>query len=201
MPTVVVPFSGPAGKRRMAPLPGPERALLAQAMLADVLAACRGLGRTVVVAPESGRLAAERAGADVVVADPCDGQGAAVAAGLAHADRDGAVLVVNADLPCATAADVRALADALPQGGLALVEAADGTTNALALATPQLYRPLFGAGSAGRFRALAEARTEPIANLVDDVDTFDDLLRLEARLGAATRRALAALQLRVEAAA
>ena len=199
MPTVVVPFSGPTGKRRLAPLPGPERALLAQAMLADVLAACRDLGRTVVVAPESGRLAAERAGADVVVADPGEGQGAAVAAGLAYAD--GAVLVVNADLPCATTADVRALADALPHDGLALVEAADGTTNALALATPQLYRPLFGPGSADRFRALVEARTQPIANLVADVDTFDDLLRLEARLGAATRRALAALQLRVEAAA
>ena len=181
MPTVVVPFSGPTGKRRLAPLPGPERALLAQAMLADVLAACRDLGRT------------------VVVADPGEGQGAAVAAGLAYAD--GAVLVVNADLPCATTADVRALADALPHDGLALVEAAHGTTNALALATPQLYRPLFGPGSADRFRALVEARTEPIANLVDDVDTFDDLLRLEARLGAATRRALAALQLRVEAAA
>jgi 2-phospho-L-lactate guanylyltransferase len=199
MSTVVVPFSGPAGKRRLAPLPGAERALLAQAMLADVLAACRAVGDPVVVTPESGRLAAERAGAQRLVVDPGDGQGAAVAAGLAGAT--GAVLVVNADLPCATAADLRALLAAVPAGGLALAEAADGTTNALALASPQLYRPLFGPGSADRFRALGLARTEPIANLVDDVDTFDDLLRLEPRLGGATRRALAALQLRVEAAA
>jgi 2-phospho-L-lactate guanylyltransferase len=199
MMTVVVPFSGPAGKRRLAPLPGPERALLAEAMLADVLAACRNLGEPVVVAPESGRIAAERAGATRIVADPGGGQGAAVAAALAGAE--GAVLVVNADLPCATAADLRALAAAVPPRGVALVEAADGTTNALALASPRLYRPLFGPGSAERFRALAEARTEPIANLIDDVDTFDDLLRLELRLGGATRRALAALQLRVEAAA
>jgi 2-phospho-L-lactate guanylyltransferase len=199
MPTIVVPFSGPDGKRRLAPLPRPERALLAQAMLADVLAACHGLGEPVVVAPESARGTVSRAGATALVTDPGGGQGAAVAAGLAGAA--GAVLVVNADVPCATAADLRALLAAVPAQGLALAEAADGTTNALALASAELYRPLYGAGSADRFRALAESRTEPIANLMDDVDTFDDLLRLEPRLGGATRRALASLHQRVEAAA
>lgn len=199
MPTIVVPFSGPDGKRRLAPLPRPERALLAQAMLADVLAACRGLGEPVVVAPESAHASAARAGATVLVTDPGGGQGEAVAAGLAGAT--GAVLVVNADLPCATGDDLGVLLAAVPPDGLALAEAADGTTNALALASAELYRPLYGEGSADRFRALAASRTEPIASLVDDVDTFDDLLRLEPRLGGATRRALASLHQRVEAAA
>jgi len=199
MPTVVVPFRGPAGKQRLAPLPAPERALLAQAMLADVLAAARGIAEPLVVAPVEAHAVAAQAGATRVVADPGGGQGAAVAAALAMAE--GAALVVNADLPCATADDLRELLAALPQDGLALVEAEDGTTNALALASPRLFRPLYGPGSADRFRALGDTRTEPIANLVDDVDTLDDLLRLEARLGIAARRALAALQLRIEAAA
>ena len=199
MPTVVVPFRGPAGKQRLAPLPAPERALLAQAMLADVLAAARGIAEPLVVAPVEAHAVAAQAGATRVVADPGGGQGAAVAAALAMAD--GAALVVNADLPCATAADLRALLAAVPAGGLALAEARDGTTNALALASAAVYRPLYGAGSADRFRALAASRTEPISALMDDVDTFDDLLRLEPRLGAATRRALASLHQRVEAAA
>jgi 2-phospho-L-lactate guanylyltransferase len=99
------------------------------------------------------------------------------------------VLVVNADLPCATEADVRALAAALPDQGVALVEAADGTTNALALSSGDLFRPLYGPGSAARFRALG-AVAASIPNLRDDVDTVDDLERLHDRLGRHTRAAL-----------
>jgi 2-phospho-L-lactate guanylyltransferase len=190
MPTIVVPYRGPGGKRRLAPLPEPARAALAAAMLADVLAAAGAIGLTVVVAPEEARLAAASGGAAKVVPDPGSGQGAAVQAGLAGLE-EGPVLVVNADLPCATAADLAALLDALPSGGVALVEAADGTTNALALASPRLFRPLYGPGSADRFRALdvAVVRTVPIANLRADVDTLDDLHRLGPRLGPSTLRA------------
>jgi 2-phospho-L-lactate guanylyltransferase len=197
MPTIVVPFRGPAGKQRLAPLPARERAAFARAMLADVLAAAAAVGRTLVVAPVDAHDVAASAGATELVVDPGHGQGSAVAAALAGAR--GPVLVVNADLPCTTHADLEALLDELPADGLALVEAADGTTNALALASPQLFRPLYGAGSADRFRALGDARTVPIANLMDDVDTFDDLLRLDERLGRHTRRALASLELRVRA--
>lgn len=191
MPTIVVPFRGPAGKRRLAPLPEQARAAIATAMLADLLAATAALGRALVVTPDAARAAAERAGATGIVRDPGRGQGAAVEAGLAGLD-DGPVLIVNADLPCVTAADLQALLDALPPAGVALVEAADGTTNALALASPALFRPLYGPGSADRFRALevAAVRTVAIANLIDDVDTLDDLDRLGARLGVNTSRAL-----------
>jgi 2-phospho-L-lactate guanylyltransferase len=200
MPTIVVPFRGPGGKQRLAPLPDRERAALAQAMLADVLAACAGVGPTLVVTPREARKTATEAGATDLVADTGGGQGAAVAAGLAGL-ADEPVLVVNADLPCATAADLDTLVAELPAAGLALVEAADGTTNALALASPQLYRPVYGPGSADRFRALAVARTMPIRNLIDDVDTIDDLRRLGSRLGPHTRRALAAFEQRTGAAA
>jgi 2-phospho-L-lactate guanylyltransferase len=196
MPTIVVPYRGPGGKQRLAPLRDPARARVAAAMLADVLAACTQVGRTLLVAPADADVSAE----DVErVADPGSGQGAAVEAALALAD--GSVLVVNADLPCVTVDDLEALLGALPEGGIAFVEAADGTTNALALAAPALFRPLYGSGSAARFRALGNAVTAPIGNLVDDVDTLDDLRRRDPRLGPNTRRALASLELRAGEAA
>jgi 2-phospho-L-lactate guanylyltransferase len=190
MPTIVVPFHGPGGKQRLAPLPQHARAALAEAMLADVLAAALPLGAVVVVAPDDARDAVAAAGATAVVADPGEGQGAAVTAALASV-AEGAVAIVNADLPCVTTPDLERLLDAVPPHGAALVEAADGTTNALALASARLFRPLYGAGSADRFRALdvAAVRTIAIANLIDDVDTLDDLARVGPRLGPSTRRA------------
>ena len=127
-----------------------------------------------------------------LVADPGGGQGAAVRAGLeAAALRRGGVgpfLVVNADLPCVTARDLLALAGAVPDDGLALAPAADGTTNALALASTGLFVPVYGPGSAARFAALAPSRQVDAPNLIDDVDTIADLERL-ARPARARARA------------
>src|SRR4029450_12676938 len=78
---------------------------LARAMLADVQAAA----------------------GDAVVADASGGQGAAVSDALAGLS--GPVTIVNSDVPCVTAAELEQLSAAAP----ALVAAADGTTNALAL--------------------------------------------------------------------
>jgi 2-phospho-L-lactate guanylyltransferase (CobY/MobA/RfbA family) len=134
----------------------------------------------------------------VLVAEREGGQGAAVEAALRDVDR-GPVLVVNADLPCARPRDLLTLLGALPERGLALVAAADGTTNALALAAPHLFAPLYGPGSAERFLARAERLQVPAAvaaipNLADDVDTLADLDRLEDRLGPHTAAALQALR-------
>jgi len=193
MPTVVVPFHGAEGKSRLAQLPLEVREALGEAMLADVIDACAALAPLYVVtpAPPPGLQAN-------VVADRGAGQAAAVRAGLDAAVADGApapYLVVNADLPCMTAHDVLALAEAVPDGGLALAAAADGTTNALALATAELFAPLYGPGSAARFAALAPSRFVGAPNLIDDVDTVDDLQRLRGRLGPHTSAALGRLQL------
>ena len=167
MPTVVVPFRGETAKQRLAPAPD------------DVRAGPR--------AGDARRRARGRASrsATVVVADEPGGQGPAVEGALRRVER-GPVLVVNADLPCARPRDLLTLLGALPEGGLALVAAADGTTNALALAAPHLFAPLYGPGSAERFLARAERlgvargdRGDP--NLADDVDTLADLERLEGR--------------------
>jgi len=198
MPTIVVPYRGRGGKRRLAPLDDEAREAVAAAMLADVVAAATAVGRTLVVARA---LPTGLAALPVeLVEDPGRGQGAAVAAALDHV-AEGPALVVNADLPCATPRDLLALLGELPEGGLAVAAAADGTTNALALSSPSLFEPVYGPGSAARFLALAPARRASVPALADDVDTLDDLLRLRRRLGPATAHALARLGLHAGAAA
>ena len=198
MPTVVVPFRGAEGKTRLTELQHEQRTALNGAMLADVLAACAALGEAYVVT--SAELSPGTAA--TVVPDPGHGQGAAVVAGLDAAVAAGAAapfLVVNADLPCATARDLLALSGAIPNQGLAIARAADGTTNALALASAGVFAPLYGPGSAARYLALGPSRVVDVPNLIDDVDTVADLLRLRQRLGAHTRELLT--RLRLEAAA
>lgn len=160
----MIPYRPGTAKSR---LPAGARELLAHAMLEDVLRTCGRVGRP-------------------VLADGVGGQGAAVAAALGELP-DEPVLVVNADLPCATPRDLLTLLGAVPEGGLALVAAADGTTNALALASPVLFKPVYGPGSAERFAALGPSRLLEIPNLADDVDTLADLDRLAGRLGPRTR--------------
>ena len=194
MVSIVVPFRGAGGKHRLAPLPEPARAELALAMLGDVLEACVPVGATALVSNDgpAGELAAELGAS--VVADPGGGQGAAVAAALALVP-EGPVLVVNADLPLVRPADLLALLAMVPPRGLAYAPAADGTTNALALASPELFAPLYGTGSAARFVAHAEelgrgATEAPLPGLVADVDTLEDLERIGERAGIRTRLAL-----------
>ncbi len=193
MPTLVVPFRGVEGKSRLGRLRREARTALAHAMLADVVDACLAVGPTVVVAP-----AGTPVGEAILVADPGAGQGAAVRVGLDAAVAAGGgapYLVVNADLPCVGARDLFTLAGAVPAGGLALAAAADGTTNALAFASPDLFAPVYGRGSAARFAALGPSRAVDAPNLIDDVDTVADLERLAGRVGPRTRAVLAAMRL------
>jgi 2-phospho-L-lactate guanylyltransferase (CobY/MobA/RfbA family) len=138
-------------------------------MFEDVLAACTPVG-------------------PMRVADLGGGQGEAVAAALLGVE--GPVVVVNADVPCVVPADVRLLAEAAP----ALVAADDGTTNALSLTSADLFEPLYGPGSAERFHARCGAVSMALPNLADDVDTMDDLIRLQLRVGPHTLAAFAQLR-------
>jgi 2-phospho-L-lactate guanylyltransferase (CobY/MobA/RfbA family) len=170
VPTIVIPFRAEGAKQR---LPRDVRAELAQAMLADVVTAAEEVGRTIVA---DGK-----------------GQGAAVEAALSEV-QEKPVLVVNADLPAVTPRDLLALLGSIPPDGIAVAVAADGTTNALGLAAPAVFEPLYGPGSAERFLALAPSRLVEIPSLTEDVDTLDDLERLEPRLGRRTRSALESLR-------
>jgi 2-phospho-L-lactate/phosphoenolpyruvate guanylyltransferase len=175
--TIVIPYRGDSKRR----LPASIRAAAAVAMLGDVVATAAEVGRVVVVTDDASVVPR---GIDVVP-DPGEGLSAAVAAGLAGVD--GHALVVNADVPCAT----RSALERLAAAGLALVEAADGTTNALSLPAPSLFAPLYGPGSAERFRAHAPFATLALPELVEDVDTGEDLERLASRVGPRTRALVA----------
>jgi 2-phospho-L-lactate guanylyltransferase len=173
VPTIVVPYRGDAKSR----LPAGIRAAAAVAMLGDVVAAARDVGRVLVVTDDVSVLPR----GVQALPDPGGGLGAAVVEGLSTID--GHALVVNADLPCATPDAIGRLA----LGGLALVEADDGTTNALSLPEPALFEPLYGPGSAARFRAHAPYATLRIPELELDVDSEEDLERVTLPLGPRTR--------------
>src|SRR5947209_8609846 len=193
MPTVVIPFAGVEGKTRLHASRRVRRAL-SLAMLGDVLAAAVAVGSArVVTADSEGESAARDHGAGTV-ADPGGGQGPAVAAAIADLD-PGPILIVNADVPCVVPADLRALLAATPAGGMAFVEALDGTTNALSISASEMFAPLYGRDSASRFRARADeigvdAVSAVVPNLANDVDTLDDLQRLQLRCGPRTQACL-----------
>ena len=192
MTQIVVPFRGRSGKQRLE-ASDDARARLSLAMLGDVLAAATAVGRTLVVTGDAdGRALAEELGAEAV-SEPGGGQGAAVGAALELVA--GTSLVINADVPCVVPHDLRTLAGAAELGALGYVEAEDGTTNALGLPEPAHFAPLYGGGSAARFRDRAEelgltAISCAIPNLSDDVDTIDDLRRIGLRAGPRTLAAL-----------
>ena len=197
MPTVVIPFAGAEGKTRLHSSARIRRAL-AHAMFCDVLAACVLIGETRVVTPDEEAANAARDAGAQAVDDPGGGQGAAVQSGLEGLELGG-ILVVNADVPCVVPHDLRSLLAATPAGCLALVEALDGTTNALSLPFADAFAPLYGPSSSDRFREHAaslgvEVVSVALPNLAEDVDTMDDLTRLQLRAGPRTQACLAELE-------
>ena len=187
MATVVVPFRS-GGKSR---LPAEIRVDVALAMLGDVLDAAVAHGDRVRLVTDDDAASVVAAGLGVeVVDDPGGGQGAAVRAALAGLD--GVCLVVNADVPRIRPSDLTALSIPPRAGAVAVVEARDGTTNALGLPFAEVFQPLYGAGSAAQFRAHAAAlglvlHDLALPNLRDDVDTAADLARIGRRAGSRTR--------------
>jgi len=187
MTTVVVPFRS-GGKTR---LPAEIRVEVALAMLGDVLEAAVDHGCGVRLVTDDGAAAGVATGLGVeIVQDPGGGQGAAVLAALAGLD--GVCLVINADVPRIRPSDLTALAYAPHAGAVAVVPAADGTTNALGLPYAEVFQPLYGPGSAAQFRAHAGmlglfVHDLDLPNVRDDVDTAADLWRIGPRGGPRTR--------------
>lgn len=198
MTTALVPLRDPGrGKTRLSGvLSTDRRAALAGAMLDDVVAALRAaaLPRIVVVAGGPG--AAEAASAlDVEVAlDPpsVNGLNAALTSAARRLGPVDELLIVAADLPRLTAADVSAV---LRNDAEVVVSPTRGGGTGGLLRRPGDRIPAaYGTGSAQRHLALAVevgASSEMVetCGFAEDVDTEDDLARLGVgHLGAATSR-------------
>lgn len=190
----VVPVkpSGAALRRLAGMLDARARRELQAAMLDDVLAAlaaARGVGEVLVVTADPEVAARVPVLGARVVPDhsPPRGMNAAVEIGLAEATRAGyeAALVLTADLPLASAAEIGSIlaADA-PERSVVLVPSRDGTgTNAMLIRPPDALRPHLGPDSRSRHlehahRAGVVARTLDLPGLALDIDLPDDLLTL-----------------------
>ena len=187
MPVPLVPLKALAeAKGRLAPEVGPlERRLLAIAMFEDVIAAIQAvpaLAAPVVVSPDREVWRrADAMGCRVVEEPPGAGDLNAALAAAGAAAGNGALLVVAADLPLASAAGLeRVLAAEAP---VAVVPSADGGgTNVLAWRDPATFAPSFGADSAARHLAVPGAVLVDDPELSLDVDTVEDLRLAAGRL-------------------
>jgi 2-phospho-L-lactate guanylyltransferase len=179
-------------KRRLSAALSPElRRRLVLTMLENVLTTLGNVETIDVVLvvtpdPQVAALAAER-GAAVLREERATGLNPALVQGLAHARLHGArsAIIVPADLPQATAEEVRGVVAAVATGRrVALVPSRDGEgTNALALAPPDALEPSFGPGSFVRHLAHAVARrldtrVLQMPGLAADIDEPHDIVTL-----------------------
>ncbi len=185
-----------AAKQRLSDgLEPADRAVLAEAMVRDVLAALgrvRGLDGLVVVTNEPRAAAPAREAGATVIADEVEaGQSPAAAAGISRAVALGAerVLLVPGDCPALEPDEVDALLGApADPPAVTVVPDRHGTgTNALLLAPPDAISPAFGPGSRARHvqaaqRAGARVTVAHPASLLLDVDTAGDLAALREML-------------------
>ncbi|HZG50021.1 MAG TPA: 2-phospho-L-lactate guanylyltransferase [Thermoleophilaceae bacterium] len=201
-----------AAKQRLAEeLQAELRHALARAMLADVLRALRGSSRidelAVVSADPVAKVLAREQEARVLHDDAQAGQSPAADVGIRHALAAGfeRALLVPGDTPLLDAGELDELLAG--SGAVAIVPDRHGAgTNALVLAPPDAIEPSFGPGSFERHLAAAERAAlghsvERVPTLMLDVDTPEDLARLEAVLerlpgerAPATRQALGRLE-------
>ena len=190
-----------AKSRLSAVLAPGERALLAKAMLGDVLdqlARAPSLRGVVVVTGDAdARALADEFGFDVA-ADPRDeGVNAAVLRGITHARACGAsaVVVVPGDIPFVTVGELDIALGALAAANVALARAArDGGTNMLALCPLDAIAPAFGEDSFARHVAAtrasgSEALVFDLAGASRDIDVAADLVGLAAFSGGQRTRA------------
>jgi 2-phospho-L-lactate guanylyltransferase len=140
LPTALIPVRlGPTAKRRLAHVLGPrQRAELVERLLARVVEVVTESGlHAVVLSSEP----AEVAGAEVWT-DQAPGLNPAIDAALAQLPLP--VIVIHADLPLLSAADIDAVIAV--EADIVIARSYDGGTNGLLMHAP--VRPAFGASSA-----------------------------------------------------
>lgn len=178
-------------KQRLSPLLSPpERANLASTMLSAVLAAVRevnGLAGIAVVTSDPSLVPADA----LWISDPGNGLNGAVAAAAVELDRRGAsaILIIPADIPFVTAAEIEALLAASRNASVVIApDRSRRGTNALLLAPPRLFGTHFGEDSLAKHVAVAQAKGQVahICNgpgLAFDIDQPQDLDELLGIVG------------------
>jgi 2-phospho-L-lactate guanylyltransferase len=157
----VKPFD--QAKSRLASALAPaERALLSQRLLARVLEVAQASGLfagILVVSRDPVVLEFARQRGATVVQERRNDLNAALAQARAQVQRAAAeaALVVPADLPLVTAADLRNICELGAESDVVLAPAQDGGTNGLWLRLPACVEFAFGVGSFSRHRAAAAA--------------------------------------------
>lgn len=197
-------------KQRLVRLLTPgERGELARAMLGDVLRAlaAAALDRVWVVTREPAVAAIARAlGADPLAEADNRGHTTAVAHAQAEAVQLGAsiFITVPGDVPCVTADEIRALADATTSARAAVFAPSRSGlgTNGVALRPPDAMRLRFGEPSFENHLAAARAlglapRVLTLPGLALDIDDADDLgALLDRGPGTGAQRLLAGWHVR-----
>jgi 2-phospho-L-lactate guanylyltransferase len=201
--TAIIPVKrfGAAKQRLSEALHRDQRERLAEAMLADVLAAasaCAALEPIIVVTGEPAAAQAARdSGADLV-SDPLDsGHSEAALLGVAHALSAGAerCALLPGDCPLLDSAEIDAAVARMSADSVAVIPDRHGTgTNGLLLWPPDAIEPAFGVGSRARHESLARAAgcrvtVERLASLALDVDGPQDLSEMKAVLERSPERA------------
>jgi 2-phospho-L-lactate/phosphoenolpyruvate guanylyltransferase len=207
--TAIVPVKrfGAAKQRLLGKLDRPQRAAIAKAMLADVLAAVgrAAMVERIVVVTGEGRAervalhAARRLVTSLeVLRDPVDaGHSQAATLGIVRARALGAscVALLPGDCPLLDSGELDAALGRMRLGRVAVVPDRHGTgTNGLIMAPPDAIGPAFGPGSCERHLGRAErggrhGEIEDLPSLGLDVDTPEDLDAVAAVLAAEPARA------------
>ena len=180
-----------------------HRRNLVTAMLEDLLTTIREVhdGPLVIVTESSEyNEIGKRYGSNIVFDDGKGFKGAAETAisHIANNDLSDSILILPGDLPQAQSSDLSIILNTLrsAQSDVVLLSASeDGGTTALGVKPYTMFAPQFGADSANKHRDEANRNAMELVELSleslrIDVDTIDDLIRIENTVGQQTRRAL-----------
>jgi 2-phospho-L-lactate guanylyltransferase len=194
---LVVPVKPPTvGKSRLRGIDDEHRRALAQAFALDTIAVCLEVGAAgVLVSTDDAAFSVHCSalGCATIPDGDSNDLNAALRQAAAEARRrwpDAAPVVLFADLPALTGADLRAALRDLTPGTPAFVADAAGTGTTLYTASYSLFDPRFGAGSR---RAHLDAGALEIGGALPtlrrDVDDLDDLrAAIDLGVGPQTRR-------------
>ena len=180
-----------------------HRRNLVLSMLEDLLIAIREIhnGPLVIVTESSEYVEiSDRFGADLIF-DYGKGFKQAAETAIQHISNNhlsDSILILPGDIPQAKSSDLNTILEILssPESNiLALSASEDGGTTALGVKPYSMFSPQFGPDSASKHRGEANRNAMKIIELSlesfkIDVDTIDDLIRIENTVGRQTRKAL-----------